>query len=592
MKTQILLSTAGLLLLGSCTTTRFAAGEFDGIYYVPRQANVRLSPPTEKPERHIAQQADQMPAHEANQEVQEYYVYSDEEILQQETYTYTDEDYYTERRYFDTEIHHDFSFAARIRRFHRPIHRWSYFDPWFTNMFWYTHNPHYFGVSIYHGFGSLAFHYPAFMHLYPAFYWDAWHSPFHWRSPWHFSPSNWGWWSWNMHWSPHSWHLGSWNRWNHGYWSGFHAGFHQGWWSNPANFQYIYNSRDRSNYLYGHRRPVGTIIGGGDNQRQERDRSFAERFENRGRNNPSASPGTSTTPTTGVSERGRTMQPGAGASGGNPQISTGRAGGTVVTDPQRPTGGAGTSREVRDRGAEGNLTEPREQTGGRGQVVRDPQSGRTVREAPNQGTNRTPADRATERPTREVQPDRPQRQPESRNPEQPTMRQPESRMPVERTPSDRSVTPQRDPNEAPTRSQPERPNRTDSPQGDSNQSGAQRPRTYTPPSYQQPRSTQEYRSPQMTRPARPQRTETQSPPRQVEQPRERPQPQNVQRQQQRSQPNVSQPPRQQAQPRSAPPRAEPAPSRQPSGGSMSPQQSSPSSSGSGSGRSSEGGRQL
>jgi len=565
MKTQILLTTAGLLLLGSCTTTRFVAEEFDGIYYIPRA--------------------------EPNQEVQEYYVYSDEKTLQQRTYQYADEYYYAERRYFDPSIRHDFSFAARIRRFHRPMHGWSYFDPWFTNMFWYTHNPLYFGVSIYHGFGSLAFHFPAFMHLYPAFYWDAWHSPFHWHSPWHFSPSRWGWWSWNMHWSPHWWHLGSWNRWNHGFWSGFHAGFHRGWWSNPWNFQYIYNSRDRSNYLYGHRRPVGTIIGGGDNQRQERDRPFAERFENRRRNNPPATPGTVTAPTQGVSERGRTMQPGAGASGVNPQIRTGREGGTVERDPQRPTGGAGTTREIRDRGAEGSRTEPREQMGGRSQGVRDPQGGRTLREMPNQGTNRTPADRVIERPTREVQPDRPQRQPESRTPEQPTMRQPESRMPVERAPSDRTVSPQRNPNETPTRIQQERQERTGQPQGEVNQSGAQRPRTYTPPSYQQPRSTQEYRSPQMTRPSSPQRTETQSPLRQVERPRERSQPQNIQRQQQRSQPNFSQPPRQQAQPRSAPPpRAAPAPSRQPSGGSVSPQQSSPS--GSGSGRSSEGGRRL
>jgi len=556
MKTLLLLSAAAAMLLGSCTTTRFASSEADGIYYIPRQAPIRQAQQEIPRGQGIAHDDHRMPTNAVpQQQHQEYTEYSDEQYYTENNQTYYEDsgNLRSTRHFYKDELMHDFSFASRIRRFHRPQYRWSYFDPWFTNMFWYTHNPNYFGVSIYHGFGSLAFHFPAFMHFQPGFYWYTWASPFHWYSPWHFSQNHWGWWSWNTHWSRQMWwgRSGFWGGWNQGYWAGFHDGFHRGWWSNPANFQYIYNSRDRSNYIYGHRGATGTVIGSGRGITEGRTPSFAERFEGRNRENPPVAPGTQTTPGRGVSERGRTMQPG-GVQGGT--ATPGRAGGSTVgvsergrttqpggghvgqpatgrpgSDAENPraTGGAVAPRERESGRVQG---QPREQFDGNRPIERDPQGGRQVRENPSPSIQRQPTERAPQSPPREMQPDRPQRQPENN---QPTMRQPEQ----------------------------------------------QRPRSYTPPSYQQPRSTREYRSPQMTRPVEQQRTETENRQRQ-QQSEPRHQQQNIQRQQERSQPSFSQPPRHQEAPRSSPPPRMESP--QPSGGSSSPQQASPSG---GSGRS-------
>lgn len=53
--------------------------------------------------------------------------------------------------------HNNFSYTARIKRFHRPLYRWSYFDTWHTNMFWYTRNPFHFGIPIRYSFDVMFF---------------------------------------------------------------------------------------------------------------------------------------------------------------------------------------------------------------------------------------------------------------------------------------------------------------------------------------------------------------------------------------------------------------------------------------------------
>ena len=191
MKTLLLLSAAAAMLLGSCTTTRFASSEADGIYYIPRQAPIRQAQQEIPRGQGIAHDDHRMPTNAVpQQQHQEYTEYADEQYYTENNQTYYEDsgNLRSTRHFYKDELMHDFSFASRIRRFHRPQYRWSYFDPWFTNMFWYTHNPNYFGVSIYHGFGSLAFHFPAFMHFQPGFYWYTWASPFHWYSPAAFLP--------------------------------------------------------------------------------------------------------------------------------------------------------------------------------------------------------------------------------------------------------------------------------------------------------------------------------------------------------------------------------------------------------------------
>ena len=50
------------------------------------------------------------------------------------------------------EDDNDFAYASRIRRFHRNNGGWGYYDPWFTNMYFYNYDPFFWGTSINAGF--------------------------------------------------------------------------------------------------------------------------------------------------------------------------------------------------------------------------------------------------------------------------------------------------------------------------------------------------------------------------------------------------------------------------------------------------------
>ena len=124
---------------------------------------------------------------------------------------------------------YDFFWTARLRRFHTHVSfGWGFYDPFFTNMFWYTHSPSMWGVSIYLGHS----------------FW--WPSPFF--RPWHF---NWGWhnwgWSWGWGWGWHRpWRFG-------GPWGGWSDGFNAGFWAG-----YYHNRFDNNrSFFYGHRNTIG-----------------------------------------------------------------------------------------------------------------------------------------------------------------------------------------------------------------------------------------------------------------------------------------------------------------------------------------------
>ena len=124
---------------------------------------------------------------------------------------------------------YDYFWTARLRRFHTHVsYGWGFYDPFYTNMFWYTNSPSMWGVSIYLGYS----------------WW--WPSPFY--RPWYFNYGwhNWGWsygWGWGWH---QPWRFG-------GPWGGWSEGFNAGFWAG-----YYHNSFDRNrSFFYGHRNTVG-----------------------------------------------------------------------------------------------------------------------------------------------------------------------------------------------------------------------------------------------------------------------------------------------------------------------------------------------
>ena len=118
---------------------------------------------------------------------------------------------------FDIDDYYDYAYAARIKRFHRPVIVYDYYDGFYTDLCWYDADPLLWGTSIYLGY---RWWYPSWNYHY-AWGWSNWYGyPWgyynHWYSPW-----GWNYYAWGY---PHH---------------------HRGWHA-PC----YYNSRDRNSNFY------------------------------------------------------------------------------------------------------------------------------------------------------------------------------------------------------------------------------------------------------------------------------------------------------------------------------------------------------
>ena len=77
---------------------------------------------------------------------------------------------------YDEDDYYDYAYSARIRRFHSPVIYYDYYADYYTNMYWYTYDPFYWGTSIYLGY---SWWYPTYYsRWYDPFYWS-WYSPYY-----------------------------------------------------------------------------------------------------------------------------------------------------------------------------------------------------------------------------------------------------------------------------------------------------------------------------------------------------------------------------------------------------------------------------
>jgi hypothetical protein len=108
---------------------------------------------------------------------------------------------YTTNYYSDEE--YSYLYASRISRFHRPIFGFGYYDPFYTNLYWYNYDPFAYGTSIYANWG-----------------WSGYYNP--WCRPWGYNM--WGWNSWGqgpgMGWSYQPYPYGGWG-YDQGHWNGY-----------------------------------------------------------------------------------------------------------------------------------------------------------------------------------------------------------------------------------------------------------------------------------------------------------------------------------------------------------------------------------
>mgnify|MGYP006872990097 CR=1 FL=1 len=268
---KLILAMLALFILGSCTINSISMYYDDGYYSAKQRQNLLA-------ERQAAAQLKQNTLREQNHQQQalaessltEVSVEDTESLATSETYTETDAQgntYITNNYYFDEDNYYDYAYTARLRRFYSGYaYDWSYYDPYFTNQYWYTYNPGCWGVSIYYGYN---------------FWWnDPWYRPYYYTPHYYSHGLHWGW-GWE---TPHF---------------AYHARPHSP--SPRPNFAFrrddfrgshYHNNFDRNySYNYGHRtsvkggvnavnREVVRTNGGQKRSSAGETKSFTDRYEN------------------------------------------------------------------------------------------------------------------------------------------------------------------------------------------------------------------------------------------------------------------------------------------------------------------------
>ena len=215
MKLHIKIFSLLLLTLAACSTTYHTASKVDDIYYTPQVVRPAQSSDVTYNDATVVE----VPK-VASTKISGTNAYANDQDVSEQVYVSQaaeynpDNDYYYQSEYqsqpvFDNEGNvnisnnyygdvYDYAYSSRIRRFYRPmVSSGYYYDPFYTNMYWYNYDPFYSGVSIYMGYGAMPFYYPGYYYN-PAFSWGmnwgygyGWgYDPFgfsYWNNPFYYS---------------------------------------------------------------------------------------------------------------------------------------------------------------------------------------------------------------------------------------------------------------------------------------------------------------------------------------------------------------------------------------------------------------------
>ncbi|MBP5614895.1 MAG: hypothetical protein J6X35_12225, partial [Bacteroidales bacterium] len=160
--------------------------------------------------------------------------------------------------YFDMDDYYDYAYSARLRRFYSPAYYgWSYYDPWFTNGYWYSRYPGDWGISIYLGY---------------SFWWDSWYyRPYHYHPHYVHHGFYWGYYDPHYYYHPYHPYYGFGHGYNSGYRQGYRDGYRAGKYGSYHHNNYAdhyYNNYDNNrSFGYAHRNSIqgnsaGTSGGG------------------------------------------------------------------------------------------------------------------------------------------------------------------------------------------------------------------------------------------------------------------------------------------------------------------------------------------
>jgi hypothetical protein len=139
MKKLVIISNLALVLLASCVTQKTGTSTYnDDVYANPsedRIADARLA--------EVKRQEQQA--------VDKRYNDSIAKISQAQKQKDDANPYYKDRA-FKYDDYYDYEYATRVKRFNNNINGLGYYDNYYTNSYWYNHNPYNYGVSVYNGY--------------------------------------------------------------------------------------------------------------------------------------------------------------------------------------------------------------------------------------------------------------------------------------------------------------------------------------------------------------------------------------------------------------------------------------------------------
>ena len=169
------------IMISSCTINNYytQSQPYDDVYYNP---NIHQYPDNNAQNQDYQQDYQQQDYQ--YQDNQEYY---QDQSNYSETYTDDNGNTYITNNYYGD--YYDYSYSSRIRRFYYPELGFGYYDPWYTNMYWYTYDPWYFGISVYLTYPFWRPGISFYWGYYPFNYYTGWYHPYHygWGYPgyWH-----------------------------------------------------------------------------------------------------------------------------------------------------------------------------------------------------------------------------------------------------------------------------------------------------------------------------------------------------------------------------------------------------------------------
>jgi hypothetical protein len=259
MKTLTLAIISTAIVLASCSTMRPAAySEYDDVYYNPsnvqNQAAQAVAPATTVVTPQDAMNAQpiyQEPVAQGDEQLSDYEKYKMQQEAEMLGESYTPEGsealYSTQYQEIDTAGVYgqekaavivnnyyndptDYYYASNLRRFSDTYYGWNYYDPYYTDLYWYTGSPFSWGITMgwgYPGWGMrFSYGYPYYS---PYYGYGGWYDP---------------WYSWGGYYGGY-WG-GYYPYWGYGgsYWNGYYNGFYSGLYYGSGNDYY-------NNYRYG-----------------------------------------------------------------------------------------------------------------------------------------------------------------------------------------------------------------------------------------------------------------------------------------------------------------------------------------------------